>query len=125
MEKQKIKYIHFFLAILLISSITLAFGCTQKQASTQEQVKNTASEQSSTITIKNFAFNPTSLNIKKGTTVTWTNEDSVTHTIVIEGVFDSGKLSNGQSISYNFNQSGTFAYHCSIHPSMKGEIVVQ
>ena len=58
-------------------------------------------------------------------TVMWINKDSVTHHVVSDtGVFDSGDLATGQSYNYTFNQTGSFPYHCSIHPSMTGTIVV-
>jgi plastocyanin len=77
------------------------------------------------ITITNFAFNPQSLTVKAGTTVKWTNQDSAPHTITSDaGDWDSGSLGKGQSFSHTFAQAGTFTYHCTIHPSMKGTIVV-
>ena len=77
------------------------------------------------VSIKNFAFSPTILNIKTGTKVTWTNNDSVSHTITSDsGLFDSGNLSSGQSFSFTFSNAGTINYHCAIHPMMKGSVVV-
>ena len=79
-----------------------------------------------TVNIKNFSFNPFALNINQGDTVVWTNQDSVPHQLVsVSSAFSSGFLSNGQSFSFTFSQSGTYSYHCAIHPSMKGEIVVK
>jgi plastocyanin len=61
-----------------------------------------------------------------GTTVTWTNDDGVNHTVTSDqGAFDSGPLATGQTFSQTFNQAGTFTYHCTIHPSMQGTVVVQ
>lgn len=78
-----------------------------------------------TIAIKNFAFEPDSVTIKVGAKVTWTNEDYVSHTVTSEeGVFDSGTLGNGETFSYTFEEAGTYEYICTIHPSMKGEIIV-
>ena len=81
---------------------------------------------SASISISNFAFSPASLTVKKGTTVTWTNQDGVTHTVTGDnGGPSSGDLANGQSYSYTFNQTGTFTYHCSIHTFMKATVIVQ
>lgn len=78
-----------------------------------------------TVTIQNNAFNPSSLNVTAGTTVTWINRDNVTQNVVSDsGLFDSGNLTNGMSYNYTFNQTGTYPYHSSISPSMKGTIVV-
>ncbi len=78
-----------------------------------------------TIILTNFAFVPEKLTILKGTTVVWTQEDSgISHTVTGTG-FDSGSLSKGQTFSKLFNDAGIFNYGCSIHPSMRGTIIVQ
>ncbi len=78
------------------------------------------------VTIQNFAFNPDSLTISVGTTVRFVNEDSTTHTVTADdGAFDAGRLSNGQEFTFTFEQAGTYAYHCNIHRSMTGTIIVQ
>jgi len=76
------------------------------------------------VLIKGFAFNPAVLNVKVGDTVTWTNNDSVAHTISGND-FKSNNLASGQSYSFTFTSAGTFDYICSIHPYMKGAIVVK
>ncbi len=91
---------------------------------------NSSSSQSTTgtskVSISSFAFSPADITIKKGTTVTWTNNDSVPH----QPVADSGTgpasqpLSNGQSYSFKYDSAGTFAYHCAIHPDMHGTVTV-
>lgn len=78
------------------------------------------------VTIQNFAFSPASLTIKKGETVTWTNKDSAPHQIASDnGKFQGPQMSNGQTYSFTFNETGTFPYHCVIHPMMKAAITVQ
>jgi plastocyanin len=78
------------------------------------------------VDIKNLAFSPATLTVSIGTTVTWTNDDSMTHTVTSNsGVFDSGDLPQGKTFSFTFNTAGTFDYHCAIHPSMVGHIIVQ
>ena len=79
---------------------------------------------SNSINIQNFAFSPATLTVKKGTTVTWTNNDSAPHQIK-SATFNSGQLGNGQSFSFAFDTAGTFDYSCAIHPSMLGKIIVQ
>lgn len=76
------------------------------------------------VTIKNFAFDPATINIKKGDSVKWTNEDSAPHTVTGPG-FDSGTLNTGKTYSYTFNVAGSFDYQCNLHPRMKGTITVQ
>jgi len=78
------------------------------------------------VTIVNFTFNPGSLTINAGRTVTWTNKDSVPHTATSkDGAFDSGNLNQGQSFSFTFDKPGTYDYICTYHPYMVGTIVVE
>lgn len=89
----------------------------------QPTVQPTPTLQPVSVKIKNFAFVPASITIPRGTTVTWTQEDSVPHTVTGTG-FDSGSLSQGETFSYTFNERGTFNYACSIHSGMSGTITV-
>ncbi len=75
------------------------------------------------VRIVDFAFKPRTIEISRGTTVKWTNAGSVGHTVTGKG-FDSGTLRPGATFSRRFTKAGTFAYHCTIHSSMKGKIVV-
>jgi amicyanin len=78
------------------------------------------------VTIADFAFSPPMLTITAGDTVTWTNEDAVAHTATgATGAFDSGDLVQGASFSFTFMTPGTYAYICTPHPEMTGQIVVQ
>lgn len=110
--------------VLLFSVITIS-GCGKQNQNNQNIEKTPVSGPTANISIKNFAFNPAELTIKKGTTVIWTNEDSAPHTATSQGFFDSGTLKNGQSFNFQFNNAGSFDYICTIHPSMKGKIIVE
>src|SRR5215472_8940858 len=78
------------------------------------------------VSIANFAFSPASLTVKVGTKVSWTNNDSVTHTVTADkGAFNSGPLTPGSTFSFTFTKAGTYSYHCNIHRSMMATIVVQ
>ena len=74
----------------------------------------------------NLAFNPATLTVKAGTKVTWTNNDSVLHTVTSDsgGVLGSTNIPPGQSFSFTFTAPGTVSYHCAVHPSMKGSVTV-
>lgn len=86
---------------------------------------NTNTATSRSVTISGSAFSPATLTVTAGTTVTWTNNDSVSHTIADDdGIFTSGTLSRGQTYSHTYSDAGTFPYHCGIHPSMTGTVVV-
>jgi plastocyanin len=92
---------------------------------TQAAATPTSAAAGASVEAKNFAFNPKTVTIKVGDTVTWTNQDSTTHTVTGDGGIDSGNLAPGKSYSKTFDTAGTFNYHCSIHPSMTGQVIVQ
>lgn len=79
------------------------------------------------VTIEGFKFSPACVSVATGTTVTFTNEDSVAHTATASssGGFDSGDLNNGQSYSKTFTTAGTYNYICDIHQYMKGTVEVR
>src|SRR5688572_6919406 len=80
----------------------------------------------SAVTIAGFAFDPATVTIQVGDSVTWTNEDSAPHTATAgDGSFDTGQLAQGDSEAVTFDTAGTFAYVCSIHPQMTGSVVVE
>lgn len=77
------------------------------------------------VDLEDFAFSPATLTIKVGTTVKWSNKDTASHDVVSDsGLWSSPTLSKGEDFFFTFTQTGTFTYHCSFHPSMKGTIVV-
>lgn len=80
------------------------------------------------VTISGFAFNPSTLMVSPETTVVWTNNDSVTHTVTSTSgpvAFDSGNLGAGVTYSHKFSTVGTYEYQCNIHTYMKGTLVVK
>lgn len=76
------------------------------------------------VSIKGLAFHPPTLKIKRGGKVTFANQDNTTHTAT-SGSFDTKRIAPGTSVTVRFSRKGTFAYHCKIHPFMKGKIVVE
>ena len=83
--------------------------------------------------ISGFAFVPQTMTIKKGESVTWMNEDSALHDVAsnphpthtdLPGL-RSGTLQKGQSYTFRFDQAGNWGYHCHLHPSMTGTVVVE
>jgi plastocyanin len=81
------------------------------------------------VDISGFQFQPASITVQVGDTVTWTNSDSTAHTVTsttgAPEAFDSGNLTQGDTFSFAFMQAGTYPYRCEIHTSMTGEVVVQ
>jgi amicyanin len=76
------------------------------------------------VSITNFAFSPAVLTIKAGSTVTWTNNDIVAHTVTFTDAANSPVLNHGDTFSRTFTAAGTYAYICSIHPFMHGTVNV-
>ena len=78
------------------------------------------------VSIENYAFQPDPITITAGTTVVWTNRDEVTHTVVSAGkLFASPELETNHSYEFTFHKTGTFPYSCTLHPEMKGKVIVK
>lgn len=106
---------------------TTTITTTTTTPTTSTSTTSTTQTSNVSISIKNFLFNPQKINIQKGTAVTWTNDDSVSHTITSDSdnLLNSPTLSPGQSFSFTFANTGTINYHCNIHKTMQGTVVVQ
>ena len=78
------------------------------------------------VIVENFSFQPGTLEVKAGTTVTWVNRDDVPHTVYDNNkAFKSGTLDTDAKFSYKFTSAGTYSYFCSLHPRMTGQIIVK
>ena len=121
-------------AVLLIAT---ACGSSSASSSTPSASAGGAGG-TAAVVIKNFAYTPQIITVKAGTTVTWTNQDSVQHTVTsadsikvganVTSTFDSGLFNQGQTFSFTFTKAGTYFYVCTIHaqqPAMHGEVIVQ
>ena len=106
--------------------VTTPLQTTQQRASTTIPVPQTTSSVSdNTIRIKNFAFDPARMTMKVGSTARWVNLDSVPHRILFADGEDSAVLAPSQSWSRKIDKAGTYDYSCTIHPAMKGTVVVE
>lgn len=95
----------------------------------QKTANNSGTQATATnsVNIENFAFSPANITVKKGTTVTWTNKDSVAHTVTETDNLNGPKsstLATGKSFVFTFDTAGTYHYHCSIHSEMTGTVTV-
>jgi plastocyanin len=123
--------------IILIAAGAVALNHKSSNSPAYSSNNNTTSSSSSNSTnpatghidIRNMMFTPSQITVAKGGTVTWTNNDSTAHTVVDDlsnvGGPSSGDIPPGGTYSFTFNKTGSFQYHCSIHPSMRGTIVVK
>lgn len=134
------------LAVIIIGAAVVANNQKDDKAtvpeatSTTSQTEGTTTQENQTaqpnqpasqidkVDIKNFAFSPEKITVKKGTTVTWTNQDTIKHDVTPDNPSADFKaselLAKGESYSFTFNTVGTFSYHCSPHPQMKATVEV-
>ncbi len=117
-----------FYLVVALALVMLLGGCSSpvqsgygNQPTPQTHPQSTSPD---TVSIQNFKFNPMSITINKGDTVTWINHDSIAHTATGTG-FDSGSIADGASFQYTFKDAGTYNYICSYHPYMKGQVIVK
>jgi plastocyanin len=94
---------------------------------TSEQEAPAATGGGADVSMKDIKFNPSTVNIKVGDTVTWTNDDSVGHDVTGDGFKsgDAGGLQSGDTFKHKFDKAGTFKYRCTVHPGMTGEVDVK
>ena len=84
----------------------------------------TTAQSANVVLIENHSFNPASLTIKVGDSVTWTNKDSASHNVIFAD-FESDLMKKEDSFTHTFDTAGTFTYICGPHPYMEGTIEVQ
>ena len=125
---------NMFLSALLALSLMLTVGCAATSATPTSnptgaptgtvEASATPAQTGTAVTIEGDKFSPAELTIKVGDTVTWTNLDSVNHTIVFD-TFQSTSLKKNDTYQHTFDTAGTFDYICSIHTFMKATIIVK
>ena len=115
------------IALLLITALLL-IGCMPETPTEAPESPEGTGE--ATVAMQGLTFQPAELTISAGTTVTWTNEDNVGHTVTAgtrgspTGLFDEN-VPAGESFSFTFEETGTYEYYCSIHPGMDGTVIVE
>lgn len=106
----------YIIFIMLISVLSLIISCKKPN---DIPVLNE-------VIIKDMTFTPATIKVTPGTTITWTNNDAVEHTVSSDlGLFDSGPIAPGKTYSQTFTMTGTFPYHCLIHTLMTGTVTVK
>ena len=97
----------------------------QPQASANSVTGDTAAEGDVTVTIKQMQFNPPRIVVKKGSTVNWEQADRMPHDVkATDRSFSSPRMRQGATFSQTFDKPGTYDYYCSLHPRMRGQVVV-
>jgi plastocyanin len=104
--------------------ITIPLGPPSGSTAETAGVRTSASA-TTTVGIYDFSFRPGRVTVNVGDTVQWTNNGRERHTATAnDSTFDSGVLSSDQTYSYQFNNTGTYNYTCTIHPRMRGTVTV-
>ena len=117
MKKLSIVQSRFLMVVaVLLVIVSTSNSCT----------KNSDMPGANEVFIQGSAFSPATITVKANTTITWTNKDGMAHTVTSDtpGLFESNSISGGGIWSHPFTTAGSFPYKCSVHPSMKGTIVV-
>ena len=117
---------------LMLALIAVLSSCKSNSYSTNPSYPNNPGNPNNpppspnSVSISGLAFNPSSLTVKVGTKVTWTNNDATVHTVTSNnGAFtSSGQLATGEQYQFTFMTAGSYSYHCSIHAYMTGTITV-
>jgi plastocyanin len=109
-----------------IAAVGLTASCFSERTTGTSLACSGTSSDPCVIEIRNSSFQPTTLRVPAGATVTWVNRDDIVHTSTSDAaVWESGFLSTGASYSRAFNATGQFPYHCTPHPNMQATIVVE
>jgi plastocyanin len=128
-------------AALLAAGLT---GCSSSASSDSTAASTSAGSEAdgTVITLSQLMFKPATTEIKVGTKVTWTNDESISHTITSgeptgidagtslrsgekpDGMFDEQLAKQGDSFSFTYEKAGTYPYYCDIHNGMNAEVVV-
>lgn len=108
-------------ALAVVVFVIALIGIYGQAASARETAQ---ASRTSTVTIPRFEFKPPTLTIPRGSKVRFSNTSGTAHTATRKGSFTTGRIKPGKSATVRFDRRGTFAYHCAIHPFMKGKVVV-
>ena len=126
--------------IVYVLSIVLAFLASSMLTANSIPVENQTATSGNEVVISPGSSSPTNakffdpliLNVPVGATVTWKNLDSTLHTVTSGSaesgkpgtIFDSSYLTGGKTFQHTFSSAGTFDYFCTLHPYMKGQVIV-
>lgn len=116
-------------ALMLLGSGVMGCGEARDFRPTSGPTRSISQASTVTVTVRDFAFSPATVEIPVGGTVVWRFEGAIPHTSTSGAgsalSWDSGVRSTGQSFSMQFNTAGSYPYVCTLHPSMQGRVVVQ
>lgn len=117
------RYLHNFLIFAVLMILTVGLVACDEDTNGEIDVDNDGDtdinievKDNVDVSLENTRFEPASVTVDAGTTVVWTNNDEIQHTVTADnGTFDSGTLATGETFSYTFNEPGVYPYHCQFH----------
>jgi plastocyanin len=110
--------------LLFLFAIILFNACSK--SSTAMTPSGTGGPGENEVFIEGMAFNPATITVTAGTTITWTNKDAIAHTVTSNtSLFDSGSMSTSATFKFTFATAGTYSYFCKIHPNMVASVTVK
>mgnify|MGYP000128981068 CR=1 FL=1 len=142
-NKQHTNWFAFFLIIVFVVLLAVLAGYLYlnrgKTTSTTDTTSTTSSTKTTPVTTANVSitkdgFTPATIQVKKGTAVTWTNTDGATHQVITDPhpahtnlkSLDSDPLGQGDSFTFTFEKAGTYGYHDEMSPlKIKGTVIVK
>ena len=124
-------FIGIIIFMVIISLAFLIFYSPEDFSNNSKNSNQTQGAKKNWIAIKDASFIPENLEIKRGESVTWLNQDKIQHVISADQEeakvprFLSSNLNKGDSFTFTFDSLGTYKYHCNINPNIKGKIIVK
>ena len=134
MHASKVKqFVSFKWGVTGVIAIASVMALASKASQGQNEFSSAAlasaaapADAGSQVVMDNYLFNPATLTIKVGTTVTWINHDDDPHTVdSTQGKFKSSTLNKGDKFEFRFTEAGEYPFYCRFHPKMTGKIIVQ
>lgn len=129
--KQSRIWLSLLILVIIAAAVALLVGHTKPKTPNTSSMSTSSSSPtvaSDKVTISNYMFSPAIIKVKVGTTVTWTNQDAVSHTVTADNPSgdapSSMDIAQGKSYSFTFTKAGTYTYHCFPHPYMHGTVEV-
>lgn len=111
--------------LIIVAGMAVA-GCTSEPMGEDmtDSMATVGTNGDNTVEMKDFKFVPETITVSKGDTVTWTNRDTARHDVTFNGE-SSPLLGPDEKYSRTLDTAGTYDYYCSVHPSMRGKVIVQ